>query len=323
MICFSHIIARIRCASQHDGVCDPSALAVWQNGFLCLASGHCPLAAAGWALGSTHKKCFRVEWFDSCDRVRLRSAACVACHGAVRKRPLTGRRCARHDGWRFCARLRHAAHAGTFGKVVSAKRKADGVEVAIKCVVDDTGGNGAHFTALREIKVLRDVRHANIVALLDVFARSQKLFLVYELCPTDLWKIIQDKRYPLTAGYIKRYMWMALQGLQYLHTRWISHRDLKPNNLLVNARGELKIGDLGMSREWGHEGEVLSPQVVTRWYRAPELLFGARLYDGAAIDVWAMACILVEMYNRAPLLPGSSGAITIDCARDDLCLVLF
>jgi cyclin-dependent kinase 7 len=68
----------------------------------------------------------------------------------------------------------------------------------------------------------------------------------------------------------------------------------------------MKIGDLGMSRDWGHHGEVLSPQVVTRWYRAPELFYGARLYDGRAIDVWALGCILVEMYNRAPLFPGSS-----------------
>lgn len=99
---------------------------------------------------------------------------------------------------------------------------------------------------------------------------------------------------------------MTLEGLAYLHARWCSHRDLKPNNLLLTRDGVLKIADLGMSREWGHAGEVLSPQVVTRWYRAPELLFGARLYDAAAIDVWAVGCIWVELYNRAPLFPGSS-----------------
>ena len=195
---------------------------------------------------------------------------------------------------------------GTFGTVYSATRKEDGVIVAIKRVHDGDGTSGVNFTALREIKVLRDSKHPNVIGLLDVFAAKEKVFLVFELMKLDLAKVISDTRFPLTTAYIKSYAEMALQGLQYLHERWIAHRDMKPHNLLINEEGVLKIGDLGMSRSWGCEGEILSPQVVTRWYRSPELLFGAKLYDGFGVDVWAMACIICEMFNRAALFQGTS-----------------
>lgn len=123
---------------------------------------------------------------------------------------------------------------------------------------------------------------------------------------TDLFKIIQDKRFPLSAAYVKRYTMMTLQGLHHLHRQWISHRDMKPSNLLVSHDGALKISDLGMSRSWALEGELMSPHVVTRPYRAPELLYGSRLYNGAAIDVWAAACIVAEMLTRAILFNGTS-----------------
>ena len=195
---------------------------------------------------------------------------------------------------------------GTFGAVYAARCKADGRAVAIKRVHGGVGTEGVDFTALREIKVLGDAEHENVLALLDVFATKGKIFLVMELMDTDLYKLIQDKRCPMQLSHVKQYLHQAIAGMHYLHERFTAHRDLKPANLLVNREGVLKVADLGMSRVWGFRGEMLSPQVVTRQYRAPELLFGAPLYDANAIDVWALACIAIELFNRAIFFAGSS-----------------
>lgn len=122
---------------------------------------------------------------------------------------------------------------------------------------------------------------------------------------TDLEVIIKDSNIVLTAANIKAYMIQTLQGLDYLHFNWILHRDLKPNNLLVNSEGVLKIGDFGLAKFFGSPNRINTHQVVTRWYRAPELLYGARLY-GTAIDMWAVGCILAELLLRVPFLPGES-----------------
>lgn len=195
---------------------------------------------------------------------------------------------------------------GAGGAVYRATRKSDGLEVAIKRVYAGLGTAGVDHTALREIKVMGECHHENVLGLVDVFVKDDKIMLVMELMATDLFKVIQDRRFPLTLSYVKNYARQALRGLAYLHARWVSHRDLKPANLLLDASGRLVIGDLGMSRVWGFADETLSPAVVTRQYRAPELLFGAMLYDGSAVDMWAMGCIVAELFNRTMLLPGTS-----------------
>ena len=95
------------------------------------------------------------------------------------------------------------------------------------------------------------------------------------------------------------------QGLEYLHAHWVLHRDLKPNNLLINKNGILKITDFGLAKSFGSPNRIMTHQVVTRWYRSPELLFGARLYS-TSIDQWAVGCILAELMLRLPFLPGES-----------------
>lgn len=122
---------------------------------------------------------------------------------------------------------------------------------------------------------------------------------------TDLEVIIKDTSIILTTSNIKAYMLMTLQGLEYLHTNWILHRDLKPNNLLVNNHGVLKVGDFGLAKWYGSPTRINTHQVVTRWYRSPELLYGARQY-GTCIDMWAVGCILAELLLRVPFLPGES-----------------
>nr|NVI70833.1 Cyclin-dependent kinase 7 [Cucujiformia]NVI70853.1 Cyclin-dependent kinase 7 [Cucujiformia] len=151
--------------------------------------------------------------------------------------------------------------------------------------------DGINRTALREIKLLQELHHKNLIGLLDAFGHMSNVSLVFDFMDTDLEIIIKDNTIILTTANIKSYMLQTLQGLEYLHLNWILHRDLKPNNLLVNAAGILKIGDFGLAKLYGSPSRLMTHQVVTRWYRAPELLFGAKQY-GTCIDMWAVGCIL-------------------------------
>lgn len=121
--------------------------------------------------------------------------------------------------------------------------------------------------------------------------------------PTGLWEVLRDADISLTLGQIKTYMKMLLEGMTYVHGKHIIHRDLKPANLLISAEGILKIADFGLSRlMWKDSTKPYSHQVATRWYRAPELLYGARYYT-SAIDMWSIGCIFGEMLNNSPLFP--------------------
>ena len=128
---------------------------------------------------------------------------------------------------------------------------------------------GVNWTALREIKILKEVNHENIVSLLDVYSTSQNLHLVFEYCEYDLEKVIQDPTVVLTPGYIKCYMKMLLDGLNCLHSNWILHRDLKPSNLLITSNGVLKIGDFGLARVYASPNREMTHVVVSLWYRPP------------------------------------------------------
>lgn len=145
--------------------------------------------------------------------------------------------------------------------------------------------DGINRTALREIKLLHELQHDNVIGLLDVFGHKSNVSLVFDFMDTDLEVVIKDQKIVLAPADIKAYTIMTLKGLEYLHINWILHRDLKPNNLLVNSNGILKIGDFGLAKFFGSPNRINTHQVVTRWYRPPELLFGARQY-GTGVDVW-------------------------------------
>lgn len=165
--------------------------------------------------------------------------------------------------------------------------------------------DGINRTALREIKLLHELKHENIIGLIDVFGHKSNVSLVFDFMLYDLEIIIKDPKIVLTPANVKSYIIQTLQGLEYLHLNWILHRDLKPNNLLVNSAGILKVGDFGLAKFFGSPNRINTHQVVTRWYRCPELLFGARQY-GTGVDIWAVGCILAELLLRLPFLPGES-----------------
>ncbi|XP_065175215.1 cyclin-dependent kinase 7-like isoform X1 [Sycon ciliatum] len=183
-----------------------------------------------------------------------------------------------------------------------------GTLVAIKKIKvgqKEDARDGINRTALREIKLLQELKHSNVIGLLDVFGQRSNISLVFDFMDTDLEVIIRDLSIMLTIGHIKSYLIMTLKGLEYLHQNWVLHRDMKPNNLLLNSNGVLKITDFGLAKAYGSPNRVYTHHVVTRWYRAPELLFGARLY-GTGIDMWAVGCIFAELMQRNPFLVGES-----------------
>jgi hypothetical protein len=168
---------------------------------------------------------------------------------------------------------------------------------------------------LREIALLRRLRHRNVIALLDILPPSDSagfrdLYLVYELMDTDLYAVIRSAQ-PLTEAHTAYFTWQLFCGLRYLHAAGVIHRDVNPANLLVNASCRLKIADFGLARPAlrdANDGEgKLSAYVVTRWYRAPELLLCAPRY-GVAVDLWAAGCVLAELLGRRALLPGRDTA---------------
>lgn len=190
---------------------------------------------------------------------------------------------------------------GTYAVVYEAKNKETGEKVAIKKIKMSTQGFGLDISAIRELAFLRDLHHPNVVDLRDVFVSEKNLNLVLGFYEVDLEMIIKDRSIIFKPGDIKAWMMMLLRGLEYCHQRNVIHRDIKPNNLLVAPDGQLKLADFGLTRSMGYQMQPMTSQVVTRWYRAPELLFGTRYYTGA-VDIWAAGCIFAELMLRTPFL---------------------
>eukprot|EP01040_Poterioochromonas_malhamensis_P002350 gene2350-2497_t len=194
---------------------------------------------------------------------------------------------------------------GTWGLVYEATRKADGSQVAIKKIKPMPQKElGMNFTALREVKYLKELKSINVVELIDVFLSNGELYLVLEYCPFDLENVIKAPSIILHTNHIKSYMKMILNGMEYLHHNFILHRDLKPANLLIGRDGQIKIADFGLARNHSSP-ENMTSEVVTRWYRPPELLFGATFYS-SGVDMWSVGCIFAEIVLRIALFPGNS-----------------
>ncbi|RUS20671.1 hypothetical protein BC937DRAFT_94662 [Endogone sp. FLAS-F59071] len=187
------------------------------------------------------------------------------------------------------------------GIIIATKQK-----VAIKKIKVGLFKDGLDLTAIREVKFLQELKHPNIINLIDVFSHKTNLNLVLEYLDWDLEQVIKDKSIYFIPGDIKSWMQMMLKGLDHCHKSWVLHRDMKPNNLLLNGEtGELKIADFGLARDWGDPGRAMTSQVVTRWYRAPELLMGAKQYS-YAVDIWSVGCIFAELMLRTPYFAGES-----------------
>ncbi|KAL3317303.1 Cyclin-dependent kinase 20 [Cichlidogyrus casuarinus] len=185
--------------------------------------------------------------------------------------------------------------------------KYSGDLVALKKVPLRRIEDGISHTALREIKALQMIEfNPYIVRLREVFPHGTGFVLVFDYMLTDLSEIIRNADSPLSERAVKSYMLMLIQGVAVMHKNNIMHRDLKPANLLISSEGILKIADFGLARVFRNDQERLySHQVATRWYRAPELLYGARKYT-ESVDIWAVGCIFGELLNCSPIFPGEN-----------------
>ncbi|KAI4334448.1 hypothetical protein L6164_019142 [Bauhinia variegata] len=195
---------------------------------------------------------------------------------------------------------------GAYGIVCSVLNSETNEMVAVKKIANAFENRMDAKRTLREIKLLRHLEHENVVALRDVIPPPSRrdftdVYVATELMDTDLHHIIRSNQ-NLSDEHCQYFLYQILRGLKYIHSANIIHRDLKPSNLLVNANCDLKICDFGLARPT-MANDFMTEYVVTRWYRAPELLLNSSDYT-SAIDVWSVGCIFMELMNKKPLFPG-------------------
>lgn len=206
-------------------------------------------------------------------------------------------------------RLESRIGEGTYGKVHKARDLRTGQCVAVKkckCSAADRELGGLGFTALREVKLMQAVRHPNVMGCLDVFSDGGALHIVMEFMDGDLRKLVEDRSVSLSEAHIKSLAKQLCQGLAAIHQRFFVHRDLSAMNILLSfSTGVAKIADFGFTRTIGHKERPLTPHCTTLWYRAPELLYGARFY-GQAVDIWSAGCIIGELFLRKAFFLGET-----------------
>ncbi|EME89040.1 cell division control protein 2 [Pseudocercospora fijiensis CIRAD86] len=217
---------------------------------------------------------------------------------------------------------------GTYGVVYKARdlTTPDHRIVALKKIRLEAEDEGVPSTAIREISLMKEMQDPSVLRLLNiVHADGHKLYLVFEFMDLDLKKYMEalpvsqgGRGKPLPEGVlegrghfglgaemVKKFTHQLLSGIRYCHSHRVLHRDLKPQNLLIDKEGNLKIGDFGLARAFGVPLRTYTHEVVTLWYRAPEILLGGRQYS-TGVDMWSVGCIFAEMATRKPLFPGDS-----------------
>uniref|UniRef100_A0A452TUD8 cyclin-dependent kinase n=1 Tax=Ursus maritimus TaxID=29073 RepID=A0A452TUD8_URSMA len=191
---------------------------------------------------------------------------------------------------------------GTYATVYKGKSKLTDNLVALKEIRLEHE-EGAPCTAIREVSLLKDLKHANIVTLHDIIHTEKSLTLVFEYLDKDLKQYLDDCGNVINMHNVKLFLFQLLRGLAYCHRQKVLHRDLKPQNLLINERGELKLADFGLARAKSIPTKTYSNEVVTLWYRPPDILLGSTDYS-TQIDMWGVGCIFYEMATGRPLFPG-------------------
>lgn len=196
---------------------------------------------------------------------------------------------------------------GTYGTVYRARDKESERIVAIKKVRIHAEKEGFPISSLREIRLLKKLKHPNVVELLEVACGPQpgSVCLVFEYCEHDLGALLDLMTRPFSQAEVKGLVLQLLRGVEFLHSAYVMHRDIKLSNLLLTNKGILKLADFGLACEFTEPPQPLTAKVVTLWYRAPELLLGAQTYT-ASIDVWSVGCNFGELLSKKPVLPGKA-----------------
>ncbi|NXS37711.1 CDKL2 protein, partial [Pomatostomus ruficeps] len=194
---------------------------------------------------------------------------------------------------------------GSYGVVTKCRDRENGRLVAVKKFLESDDDAAVRKIALREIKLLKQLRHENLVSLLDVCKRKKRWYLVFEFMDHTVLKDLEAFPNGLDYDTVRKYLFQIMRGIAFCHSRNIIHRDIKPENLLVSQSGVVKLCDFGFARPLAASEEPYTEYVATRWYRAPELLVGDSKY-GKPVDVWAVGTLITEMLTGKPLFPGDS-----------------
>ncbi|KAL3819000.1 hypothetical protein ACJIZ3_004905 [Penstemon smallii] len=196
---------------------------------------------------------------------------------------------------------------GTYGVVYKARDRVTNETIALKKIRLEQEDEGVPSTAIREISLLKEMQHGNIVRLQDVVHSERRLYLVFEYLDLDLKKYMDScPEFSQDPCLVKMFLYQILRGIAYCHSHHVLHRDLKPQNLLIDRRtNALKLADFGLARAFGIPVRTFTHEVVTLWYRAPEILLGSHHYS-TPVDVWSVGCIFAEMVNQRALFPGDS-----------------
>ena len=195
---------------------------------------------------------------------------------------------------------------GTYGVVYRAKDQKGQEIYALKKIRLQAEEEGIPSTAIREISLLKELAHVNIVKLYEVLHNPKKLTLVFEYVEQDLKKVIDKTNGKgLDMPLVKSYLYQLLRGVDHIHKNKVLHRDLKPQNLLITKDDIVKIADFGLARGYGIPVKNYTHEVVTLWYRPPDVLLGNKTY-GTTVDMWSIGCIFAEMVSGKPLFTGNS-----------------
>ncbi|KAJ1416711.1 Serine/threonine-protein kinase, active site [Sesbania bispinosa] len=196
---------------------------------------------------------------------------------------------------------------GGYGRVFRCRDLKEGGIVAVKQIAIIGIHEGIPGFILREVSLLKELNHPNIVRLLRVISMNDKYVnLVFEQLDCDLHQYIYNRRYPKDSMTRKSLLHQILSGVAYCHAHKILHRDLKPRNLLVDlSKMTVKLADFGLAREFADPDTLYTDKIATRWYRAPEILFDSRRYS-TPVDLWSVGCIFGEMVLGKPVFQAIS-----------------
>jgi serine/threonine protein kinase len=194
---------------------------------------------------------------------------------------------------------------GAYGKVYKAHDTVSGEFIAMKKTLHDFEREGVPTTVLREICLLRELKHDNIVNLKDVVVTEHRLYLIFEYVEYDLRKFLKEQQGALDSSQLREIMKQILIAVYFCHSRRVLHRDLKPDNVLISANMQVKIADFGLARVYQIPIRPYTNEVQTLWYRAPELLLEVPDYS-VAVDMWSVGCIMADLYRKMPLFKGSN-----------------